>query len=620
LDDSEKAALALSSTSMLSERSRTSLELARLRSLLRPGPGGWKFKRSDAVAGATGAVANIPDSMASAALAGVSPVFGLYTLILALPVTAAFVSAQFMIFNVTSAVNLIAASGLGDLEGEERVEALGLIALVAGLFQVLLGVLGLGQLTRFVSASVMTGFLTGIGIVVILGQLWSLTGYEGDSGNKLAQTVDLATHIGEIDLWTTALGVSTLLLIARLDRSRFSTLSLMFGLAAATAVGALIQGLDWASFAQVSDLGAIPSGLPTPDVPSLRHLSTALIAGIPVGAVGVLMALGVGQSFPNPDDEEINDSRDFVGQGLANSAASFFRGAPGNGAVGMTTVSVRAGASSRWAAVAQAGVVMIVLLLFSELLGKIPLTALAALLIYTGLLLIKPHEIAATARTDKISLITMIVVIFLMLVMPLHYAVMLGIVVDALYYIFSASRDINVMALRFVDGQVVEEPAPEFVPSNSVTVLDAHGSLFYAGAHTLGHLLPNSTESTRSAVVLRLRGHRELGTTFCQLIVRYGRDLQRRGGRLFLSGVDPSMKERLVRGGYLGAIGEENVFFATPVLGQATREAIATAEAWLAQDRDASIEAESKRGSEDSQRPVVDDRPPAGVRTHESSR
>ena len=153
---------------------------ARTTGLARP-----KIGKADALAAVTTGIANIPDGMASAVLAGVNPVYGIYTLIIGTPVAALAISTQLMVFNTTSAMTLVAVDALGSRQGDDRAVALFTIAQVAGVFQLGLGLLGLGMLTKFVSNAVMVGFLTGIATVIILGQLWTLTGYEGEGGSRI---------------------------------------------------------------------------------------------------------------------------------------------------------------------------------------------------------------------------------------------------------------------------------------------------------------------------------------------------------------------------------------------------------------------------------------------------
>jgi len=162
-------------------------------------------------AGLTSGIANVPDGMASAVLAGVNPVYGIYTVIVGTPVASLTISTQLMMFKTNSAMTLVAVDGLGTRTGTERVEALIAIALVVGLVQIALGVLGLGMLTKFVPHSVMVGFLTGIASLVIMGQIWDLTGYRDDlGGSRLEKTWRIFANLDQVDAWTTALGLACL--------------------------------------------------------------------------------------------------------------------------------------------------------------------------------------------------------------------------------------------------------------------------------------------------------------------------------------------------------------------------------------------------------------------------
>ena len=315
-----------------------------------------KIGKPDALAAVTTGIANIPDGMASAVLAGVNPVYGIYTLIIGTPVAALAISTQLMVFNTTSAMTLVAVDALGSRQGDDRAAALFVIALVAGVFQLGLGLLGLGMLTKFVSNAVMVGFLTGICTVIILGQLWTLTGYEGEGGSKIEQTAQLLSNLRDVDPVTTAIGVGSLVLMFLLERTKLGAYNLLIALALATAI-ARIGGFD--SLVLVSSLGEIPQSLPSLNVPRLALIPDMLLAGIAVGAVGLLQAAGVAQAYPNRDGSDNDDSRDFVGQGIANIACSFFRGMAGGGSVSGTALNVSAGAQTRWAMVLQAVVVLV---------------------------------------------------------------------------------------------------------------------------------------------------------------------------------------------------------------------------------------------------------------------
>lgn len=534
--------------------------------------------REDAIAGTTSAVANVPGDLASGVLAGVNPVHGLYTLMIGMPIAAIFTSTRKMMFDATSAMTLVAVAGLGSREGEERVQALIVIGLVAGLFQLALGLLGLGFLTRFVSNSVMTGFLTGIAVLIILGQLWDLTGYSGDGGSKLKQAVELLGHLSEIDPWTTVIGVGSVAALFLLDRTPLKQFNLLLVLAVATVL-AQLPWLD--SVVLVKSLGEIPRSLPAFLVPELRMIPDFVLTGVAVGVVGLLQAAGVAQRYPNGGGEEPDDSRDFLAQGIANVVGSCFRGMPGGGSLSGTALNEAAGARTRLSLFIQAGVVVVLVLAFSDLLSLIPMASLAAILVYSAVLAIKPKAITTVVGTTRSSALTLAVTFVATLLVPLQQAVVLGIVLAAVLYIYRSSTEVRLVQIKRVDRHVVEAEPPAVLPSNQVTVLDTYGSLFYAGARTLSQQLPKVEGAERAVVVLRIRGHGDLGSTFLGVISRYAEQLRERGGALLLSGVDAAVKTRMSTSGHFSAIGEEHVFVAGSAIGESSEAAVAAGQALL---------------------------------------
>ncbi|MGH3667288.1 MAG: SulP family inorganic anion transporter [Acidimicrobiia bacterium] len=155
---------------------------------VRPGPGEL---RREAVAGLPGAIGSVPDGMASAVLAGVSPVFGLYASF-AGPVAGGLTSStRLMVISTTTAAALAAGSSLATLSPEDRAASLFMLVILAGALMVLAGVLRLGRFTRFVSHSVMIGFLTGVAANIVFGQLPDLTGFDAEGSTSLTKGIDV---------------------------------------------------------------------------------------------------------------------------------------------------------------------------------------------------------------------------------------------------------------------------------------------------------------------------------------------------------------------------------------------------------------------------------------------
>lgn len=533
--------------------------------------------KSDLLSGLTNGIASIPDGMTSGVIAGINPVYGLYTLMISTPIAAITVSTQLMVVNTTSAMILVASDGLGNLQGDERVQAMIGITLIAGIFQLILGFLGLGMLTKFVSNAVMTGLLTGVSVLIILGQLWDFFGYQGDGDNKVEKTADLVMHLSKIDIATTLIAVLALGAMVGLTYTRLGKYNLLIALAVATIIAAIA---DKDSVALVSSLGEIPQSLPNFQVPELEAVFNMVLAGVAVGIVGLLQAAGVAQRYPNPDGAEPDDSQDFMAQGVANIAGSFFQAMPGGGSLSGTALGVGSGAQTRWAAFTMAFVVIIFVVLLGGLLELIPMAALAALLIYSSALSIKYPLIRSVQRTNWRSTMAMILTFLLALFVPLQQAIILGVVVASILFIYRASIDVHVTRLTRVEGGFRETQPPAELRSGETVLLDVDGVLFYAGARTLASILPKVNDATEAVVILRLKGQGDVGSTLLSILNKYAQQLRSQRGLLMLTGINPEVRQRMVDLNQVDGIGIENVFPSTDVRHQSIATAEAAVDAW----------------------------------------
>ena len=334
---------------------------------LRPPAGGL---RQDTVAGIPGAIASVPDGMASAVLVGVNPVYGLYAS-MAGPIGGGLaVSTRLMVVTTTTAAALAAGSALGGFSSADRPEALFVLSALAGVMMILAGVLRWGRFTRFVSVSVLTGFLSGVAVNIILGQLGDLLGSPEKGRPAVVKGWNVLTHPSEMSLTAAAVGVSALVLMVVLSRTRIASVASLVALGIPTVVT-----LGAGSLIRVEDSGQIPSGIPTPHIPHLSLLSSLdLIAGAAAVAVIVLVqGTGVAESAPNEGGSLSDPNRDFIAQGIGNLASGLFRGQPVGGSVGQTALNVAAGARSRWASIFSGLWMLLILVLFSSQVGKIPI-------------------------------------------------------------------------------------------------------------------------------------------------------------------------------------------------------------------------------------------------------
>lgn len=550
---------------------------ARIRGLFRR-----KTLGKDAVAGVVLGVESVPDGLASGLLAGVNPVAGLYGYLFGMLGAAFFTSSTFMAVQATGAMALVVAdTDLASRADPDR--ALYTLAMLTGVVMIIAGVLKAGRLLRFVPTSVMTGFVTAVGVNIVLGQLSNLTGYQSQAANRVTRALDLVLHFWQVDLATTAVGVVTVALIVWLTRTRMAS----FGLVVAVVVGSL---LAWASTVwllravpTISSIAEVPSGLPAPALPSIGDIADLTIPAISLAFVGLIQGAAVSAGVPNRDGRPADASKDFIGQGVGNIVAGVFRGMPVGGSMSASALVAAAGARTRFALVFASGVMAAVILFASGLVAYVAMPSLAALLIVVGIGAIKPANIYSVARTGPLQTTVMVVTFALTLLVPLQFAVLVGAGLGIVLFVVQQSNQIHLRRIALDDDGRMRESDPErTVPAGEVILLQPYGSLFFASAPVFEARLPEVTPGSRgSVVVLRLRGVDQLGVSLVDVLRRYAVELAGQDSALRLVVSSDQVVDQLRQGGVTAIIGDDGVYRGTAWLGETLRAAHRDAQDWV---------------------------------------
>ena len=515
----------------------------------------------DLSAAVTKSIDSVTGGMANAVLAGVNPVYGLYTVLAATPIGAIFTSSVYMNIDSTGAIAATAGSMLILYPEEQRASALAVLTLLVGVFMLAAGLLKLGFLTRFISNAVLRGFLTGIGINIILSQIGDFTGYSSEYSNKVVKAIDTLLHFNQINPQIFLVGVVTVVLIVVLDRVKYvNKVSLLVALVVASA---LVPLLNLTTVPLVSSLGAMPETLPRPVLPDLSLIPGLIAPAFALTIIALAQSAGISQAYTNPDGKYPNPSQDFSGQGVGNLAGALVQGLPAGGSLGGTALLVKGGAKSRWANIFVGVFAAILILVFGAAIGKLAIAALAGLLMVVGFQTIKFVEIKMIARTSARARWLMFATLAATLIVPLQWAIFFGVAASFVVFAYRESESTTIVEILSPEGGVpIEQPAPAVLPSNKVTLLYVYGSLFFAGARNLEEDLPQVDQTEHAVVMLSLRGHIELGSTFIVVLERYAKALQAHGNRLMLIGVSPAVYDQLKETDCLKVLGAENVFVA----------------------------------------------------------
>ncbi|MGW8590494.1 SulP family inorganic anion transporter, partial [Dietzia sp. NPDC055877] len=449
--------------------------------------------------------------MACGLLAGVNPIYGLYASSSGAIFGGLRTSTTLMVVTTTSAAALATGSALEGVPYDTRDSALFLLTLIAGLFIGVAAMARFARLTRFITHSVMTGFLTGISIAILASQIPTMIGVTASGSSALATGLALVTQLNEIDIPSLLCGALTLAVVILFGKTRLVPVSAL----AAIAIPSVIALLSWFdAVARVHDIGDLPTGLPMPVLPDVTLLSLELVAGAAaVALIVVVQGVGVRESVPAPNRQKGGLARDFSAQGVANIASGLLQGMPVGGSVSATSLNIALGARTRWSVVLRGVLVLVLVLVAGKVIGWVPMPALAALLIYAAMRSIRPREIVSVFRAGGIGRVTLTITALSTLVLPVATAVGVGVALSLVLQLNRDSIDLRVVEIQPTeDADLRELDLPIRLHSDQVTILDIYGSLLYAGAHTLAANLPAVVP--RAVVVLRLRGRATVGVTF----------------------------------------------------------------------------------------------------------
>jgi sulfate permease, SulP family len=525
--------------------------------------------RSGAVSGFATGLFSIPEGMAYAQLAGVDPVFGLYSGMVATLVASLTTGTILMISTLTSAIALTVGSILEDsgLGGDALPGALFTITLVTGAVMLLMGLLKMGGLVDFVSNAVMTGFVMGASLLIVIGELGDFSGYEPEGANKLAEVWDWFANIGSWDGATTTVALATVAVMLVLKGFRPTEKAAAVAALIVMTVVVAIWSPD--SVALVRDIAEIPNSLPTPVLPDLSVIPDVALGSVAVALVALVQGAGISTAYPNPGGRSASQNRDFIGEGLGNAAGAFFQSMPTGGSLSRTGISVSAGARSRWGGIFAAVWLGLLVLLFGNLAELVPLSVIAGLLFVIAgeLILARVPSFVLVLRTSPMSVAAMLATFVTALFVPLQWTIFIGAAISLFAFLEERHKVSSSVGLtRTEDGKWREVDVATHLSETDIVVIDYRGSGFFAEIPPLRRRIPGTGDAADAVLILRIHQVERINSTFETLIRNLADELRASGNHLILEGVRPEVMATLEITGTIDVIGPANVIPAGEVL------------------------------------------------------
>jgi SulP family sulfate permease len=530
--------------------------------------------RADALAGLTVAAVAVPQAMAYAMVAGLPAEYGLYTAIVMTAVGALVSPSRQLINGPTNAISIALLSVIAGVEGQDaKIQAAVLLALMVGAIQLGITLLRLGDLTRYISHSVIVGFTAGAGSLLVLDQLKNLVGLRavgGADAHFLERFWRSLTQGGGVHVETAAIGLGTIALVGGLRwlKARIGWRLLPELLFVVIAMAGLVawQGLDARGVAVV---GEIPAKLPSFRAPAVDPVAVSDFAtgAFAIAVLGLLEAIAMAKAIAAQSREKLDMNQQCLSEGLANVAGSFFQCIPGSGSLTRSAINQQAGASTQWSGVWSAAAVALIMLLLAPYARLIPRAALAGILVVSAWNMVDRRALAYHLRATRFDAAIVGATAFSAIAISIEFCVLIGIFMSFLLAVPRAGRMRRTEFVLTENGRI-HERLPEDVVCQRMLIFGFEGELFFGSTANLEqhfqHIEDRVNEGTR-VVVLRLKRVRNPDAVGLTLLEAFLERMKQRGVHVILCGVRSHLYSAMKRSGLAARLGEGEVFLEQPV-------------------------------------------------------
>ncbi len=523
--------------------------------------------KADLWAGLTGAVIVLPQGVAFAAIAGLPPQYGLYAAMVPVIIAALFGSSLHLVSGPTTAISLVILANVGHFAEPGSAEYIRLVltlTFLAGVFQLGLGLARMGAVVNFVSHSVVTGFTAGAAILIVTSQLGGFFGLAVPHGGGVVKAWGhLFNHLPEFNPYVTGLGAGTMLVALVVRRVNPRLPALLIAMLAASVGNHFVGGAAHG----VALMGALPDSLPpfslpVPGFDEVRHLVPGALA---IAMLGLAEAVSIARAVAVRSQQMIDNSQEFIGQGLANVVGSFFSAYASSGSFTRTGLNFESGAKTPLAAVFSALLLAAIVLLVAPLTAYLPLAAMSGVILLVAVNLVDQHGIRHILRTDKSEAGVLGVTFLATLFVQMEFAIFCGVILSLLMYLKRTSHPSFVVLAPDPDNlrrplvNVDRKPVKE-CPQLKILRLD--GSIFFGAVTHISEELHRIMETfpEQCHILIVGSGINFIDASGCHMLFNEALSLKLSGRDMFFCSLKTDVLEVLRRGMCLKRLGGEHIF------------------------------------------------------------
>ncbi len=521
--------------------------------------------RSDVAAGLIASAVVIPKAMAYATIAGLPVQVGLYTVFVPMAIYALLGTSRSLSVSTTTTIAILVAAELAEIVPEgspaELVTAVATLAVLVGAMLMLASLLRLGFVANFISDPVLTGFKSGIGLVIVLDQIPKLLGLHIEKAGFLRDLISLVHHLPQTSTNALALSLAILALLFALERFAPRVPAPLV----AVALGIAASGLLGRSRHGVETVGIVPRGLPSPVWPSLQ-----LAAQMWPGAAGIALmsfteSIAAARAFAAPEEPRLQPNRELLAIGLANVGGGLLGAMPAGGGTTQTAVNRSAGARSQLAEGVTAAVALATLLLLSPLIALMPNAVLAAIVVVYSMGLIHPQEFREIAQVRRTEFYWAVIAFGGVALLGTLRGILVAVIASLLALAHQTANP-PVYRLGRKRGTNVFRPLSEQNADDEtwpgLLILRPAGRIFFSNAQRVGEKMTLLLRQANPRVVLiDCSAIIDIEYTALKMLTQAEERLRREGITLWLAALHPDVLSMLQRSSLGATLGRERTFF-----------------------------------------------------------
>lgn len=525
--------------------------------------------RADVIAGLTGAIIALPQGVAFATIAGMPPMYGLYTCMVPAIIAALFGSSWLLVSGPTTAASIVLFSSLSLHATPGSVEYVQLaltLTLMVGLIQLSMGLVRFGSLVNFISHSVVVGFTAGASILIIASQVRHFFGLVYPRAAHFQDTIySFFLHIKEINPYTTSVGIISIVVGILVKHYRPAFPYMIVSMLVGSIASFFIITVVGAETANIATVGALPATLPPLSLPQMNLENIKLLAptALAMTLFALTEAISIGRSLADKTDQTLDGNQEFIGQGLSNIFGSFFSSYVATGSFNRSGLNYEIGAKTPLAAVFAGFFLILVALFVAPLAAYLPNAAMAAILFLVAWQLFDPRHIIKIMKTSRSESVILGSTFFATLFLELQFAILLGVMLSLAIYLNRTSHP--KIITRVPDPRDESRP---FVTNSSLAecpqlkIVRIDGSLYFGAV--------NHVRSRLQELMLDDPGQHNLlvvgsGINFIDMagaeyLIHLAKEKQSQGGQLYLYDMKEGVYSHFKFFKYLNDLGSHNVF------------------------------------------------------------